>query len=183
MRLRFAAMVVLASVIAASAALRATPGRDPDACPRDSKVIGQVSVFGDEFEASWWNLIYNGMIAGGLTTQDEQRDYLNGVFGTNFATLAEVRLFNLQGLSNAFDKNNNGFVCAYDLRGTRAYNTDPLFNYTWFGVSDDKIRKEESQAPAVEGGVANFEFRVSAGGIRAPARPASRPSRPHAHQL
>ena len=109
-------------------------------CPQDSKLIGQVSVFGDKNEMSWWRLIYNGMIAGGLTTPDQQRDYLNSVFGTTFATLAEVRLFNLQTVSDANDKNKNGFVCAYELRGTRAYNSDPLFDYTWFGVSDDKDR-------------------------------------------
>jgi hypothetical protein len=140
MRLRFAGSVLFAIVVAVSVALKATPARDPGDCPRDTKLIGQVSVFGDEFEASWWRLIYNGMIAGGITTTDGQRDYLNGVFGTSFATLAEVRLFNLQGISDAFDKNGNGFVCAYDIRGTRAYNTDPLFEFTFFGVSDDKIR-------------------------------------------
>jgi len=140
MRHRLAGIAVVVSIIAVSAAVRATAVPDPGSCQRDSKLIGRVSVFGNEFEASWWNLIYNGMIAGGLTTSDQQRDYLNGVFGTSFATLAEVRLFNLQGLSDAYDKNGNGFVCAFDLRGTRASNDDPLFQYTWFGVSDDKIR-------------------------------------------
>src|SRR5215510_8499716 len=116
MRLRLAGSVLVAVVIAA-AALRATPAD----CPRDSKLIGQVSVFGNELEASWWHLIYTGMIVGGgFTTPNQQRDYLNGVFGTNFATLEEVRLFNLQGIAG-FDKNQNGFVCAYDLRGTRAH--------------------------------------------------------------
>ena len=105
-----------------------------------TKLIGQVSVFGDETEASWWRLIYTGMVAAGLTTSNAQRDYLNAVFGTSFTTLAEVRLFNLQNISDGFDKNGNGFACAYDIRGTRAHITDPLFNYTWFGVSDDKLR-------------------------------------------
>jgi hypothetical protein len=141
MRLSFVGIVLVAGVVFASGALRAAPMRDPGSCSRDSKLIGQVSVFGDEFEDSWWNLIKNGMIAGGLLTDTAQRDYLNGVFGTSFATLAEVQAFNLQGLADAWDKNGNGFVCAYNLRGTRASNTDPLFNYTWFGVSDDKIRK------------------------------------------
>ena len=59
---------------------------------------------------------------------------------TSFATLAEVRLFNLQSVSDAFDKNHNGFLCAYEARGTRAWNNDPLIDYTWFGVSDDKDR-------------------------------------------
>ncbi|HXT70571.1 MAG TPA: hypothetical protein VN700_12480 [Vicinamibacterales bacterium] len=79
--------------------------------------------------------------AAGLTTLSEQRDYLNGVFGASFATLAEVKDYNLQVVSATFDKNSDGFICAYDLRGTRAYNTDPYFEFTWFGASDDKIRK------------------------------------------
>ena len=140
MRVRFAAVGLIALFVVASVALQATPAMEPGACSRDSKLIGQVKVFGTQFEASWWRLIYNGMVEYGFTTPDQQRDYLNGVFGTSFDTLEEVRDFNLQGLSDAFDKNQNGYVCAYELRGTRAYNTDPLFNYTWFGVSDDKIR-------------------------------------------
>ena len=138
MRLLYTGIVLLVGVVFAPVAVRATP--DPGTCPRDSKLIGQVSVFGDQNEASWWNLIYNGMIAAGLTTPDAQRDYLNGVFGTSFATIDQVRDFNLQVVSDSFDKNQNGFVCAYDLRGTRAYNDDPYFDYTSFGISDDKIR-------------------------------------------
>jgi hypothetical protein len=45
------------------------------------------------------------------------------------------------GLSEAWDKNQNGYVCAFDLRGTRAYVDDPCKSFTYFGVSDDKIRK------------------------------------------
>jgi hypothetical protein len=141
MRQRLVGIALIAGVVFAADALRAAPVLDPGNCPGDSKLIGQVSVWGDEFEASWWNLIFNGMIAGGLLTETAQRDYLNGVYGTSFATLAEVRNFNLQDVADFFDKNGNGFVCAYQLRGTRAYNTDPYFNFTWFGVSDDKIRK------------------------------------------
>ena len=140
MSLRLAAVLLFALVIIASAALQATPAMGPGTCPRDTKTIGQVKVFGTESEDSWWSLIYNGMVDYGYTSPTQQRDYLNGVFGTSFGTLEEVRDFNLQGLSDAFDKNQNGYVCAYDLRGTRAYNDDPLFDFTWFGVSDDKIR-------------------------------------------
>ena len=133
-------LMVLVLVLVISVAFQGTPMRNPGLCPRDTKLIGQVTVFGNQFEASWWRLIYNGMVDYGFTTPDQQRDYLNGVFGTSFATLEEVKDFNLQGISDNFDKNQNGYVCAYDLRGTRAYNTDPLFEFTWFGVSDDKIR-------------------------------------------
>jgi hypothetical protein len=140
MRLRFAAVVLIAVLIVACVAMQAAPALGADVCPRDSKLIGQVKVFGTEFEASWWRLIYDGMVEYGLTTPTQQRDYLNGVYGTSFSTLEEVRDFNLKDVSDSFDKNQNGYVCAYDLRGTRAYNDDPLFGFTWFGVSDDKIR-------------------------------------------
>jgi hypothetical protein len=140
MRLRFVGIVLIAGMVFVSDGLRAAPARNPGDCPRDSKLIGQVSVFGNEFQASWWNLIFNGMNDGLLLTDTAKRDYLNGVFSTSFATLAEVRDFNLQGVSDAYDKNGNGFVCAFDLRGTRAHIDDPLFDFTYFGVSDDKIR-------------------------------------------
>ena len=141
MRAFFVAIVLVSGMVFATDALRAAPMRDPGSCPSDSKLIGQLSVWGDESEDSWWSLILNGMVAGGLVTPTAQRDYLNGVFGTDFATLAEVRDFNLQSVADAFDKNGNGYVCAFNLRGTRAYNTDPYFKYTWFGASDDKIRQ------------------------------------------
>ena len=71
-----------------------------------------------------------------------------GVFGTSFATLAEVRLFNLQEVSDAFDKNHNGFVCAFELRGTRAYNKDPLFVATAVTevLAQDELRNELAAA-------------------------------------
>ena len=140
MRLRFAGIALVALLMFTSDAFRTTAIADPGVCPRSSHLIGQVSVFGNENEASWWNLIFHGMIAGGLTTPDEQRDYLSGVFGQHFATLEEARDFNLQSVADGFDKNHNRYVCAYDLRGTRAYNDDPLFDFTWFGISDDKFR-------------------------------------------
>ena len=139
MRQRFVQVLLMAVTVFGSNAI-ATPLRDPGSCPRDSKLIGPVSVWGDEFEDSWWNLTFNGMLAAGLVTNIEQRDYLNAVFGTDFATLAEVRDFNLQLVADGYDKNGNGVVCAYAVRGTRAYNTDPFFAFTVFGVSDDKMK-------------------------------------------
>ena len=100
---------------------------DPGAAPR-LEADRQVSVWGGQNEASWWSLIYHGMLAAGLATPDQQRDYLNSMYGASFATLDEVRSFDLQGVSDGFDKNQNGFVCAYDLRGTRAYNDDPYLD-------------------------------------------------------
>ena len=141
MHLRFAGIAVIALAIFTSVAFRATLIGDPGTCPRSSHLIGRVSALStDTNGGSWWSLVYHGMLEYGLTTDEQQRDYLNGVFGTDFASLDQVRDFNLKGVSDSFDKNQNGYVCAYDLQGTRAYNDDPLFSYTWFGVSDDKLR-------------------------------------------
>ena len=45
-------------------------------------------------------------------------------------------------MAAGWDKNQNGYVCAFELRGTRAYTGDPLIDTTSFGVSDDRIAKK-----------------------------------------
>ena len=67
-------------------------------------------------------------------------------FGQQFTTLDAARDYNLQVLSDAFDKNQDGLVCVYDLRGTRANLRDPYSKYTYFSVSDDKITKKADDA-------------------------------------
>jgi hypothetical protein len=138
MRLRLAGIALVALFLFTSDVLRTTA--DPGVCPRSSHLIGQVSVSLALPGPSWWDLIFNGMIAYGLTDPDDQAAYLSGVFGQHFTSLEEARDINVKAVADAFDKNHNGYVCAYDLEGTRAYNTDPLFQFTWFGVGDDKIR-------------------------------------------
>ena len=72
--------------------------------------------------------------------------YLSGVFGQQFATLDEARDFNLQAVSAGFDKNQDGLVCVYDLRGTRAYLKDPYSKFTYFQLSDAKVTKKADDA-------------------------------------
>ena len=142
MSLRFVGITLIAGGILAAVALRATPAEEPGSCPSDSKLLngGPTSVFG-EGPGTWWGLIINGLIAAGFDQEAEQIAYLNQVFGTSFDNLAELEAFNLQQVSDAWDKNHNGYVCAYELRGTRAHFDDPFINLTFFGVSDDKIQK------------------------------------------
>jgi hypothetical protein len=35
----------------------------------------------------------------------------------------------------------NGYVCAFELRGTRAYLDNPYVDLTFFGISDDEVGK------------------------------------------
>jgi len=127
------------AVTLAAVGVRAQSGTPGD-CPNDSKLLngGPTSVYGTG-PGSWWDLVIGGLNAAGLTNPADQLAYLDQVFGMQFASLDDARQFNLDVLSATYDKNGNGYVCAFELRGTRAYSGDPLINTTTFGVGDDKL--------------------------------------------
>jgi hypothetical protein len=141
MNLRRMAFALILSVTVACVAVRAQSG-EPGDCSNDSKLLngGPTAVFGDG-PNTWWGLVTDGLNQTGLDEQG-QIDYLNHIFGTNFDNLNALKTYNLDLLEDAWDKNHNGFICAYELRGTRAYLDDPFDNLTFFGVSDDKIAKK-----------------------------------------
>ncbi|RYZ67083.1 MAG: hypothetical protein EOP08_03515 [Proteobacteria bacterium] len=134
---RLAKSALLTLLLVAPAVQADAPWK-PGACNGDSKLLngGPTSVFG-EGPGTWWGLISNGMRAAGLLTDSDQIAYLSSVFGQSFATLDEAKAFNLQSVSDGWDKNGNGYVCAFDLRGTRAYVKDPIAAFTFFGIADD----------------------------------------------
>jgi hypothetical protein len=125
--------------------LRAQSG-EPGECSEDSKLLngGPTSVFG-EGDGTWWGLVINGLNAAGFETDEQKVAYLNQVFGTSFGfdDLDQLEVYNQNLVEENWDLNQNGYVCAYELRGTRAYLDDPLINLTYFGISDDKVRKKE----------------------------------------
>ena len=116
-------------------------------CTSDSKLLngGPTEVFG-EAPGTYWNLIEGGLQSAFGDDEAAKIQYLSGVFSQQFTTLDEARDYNLQALSTAFDKNQDGLVCVYDLRGTRANLRDPYSKYTYFSVSDDKIPKKSDDA-------------------------------------
>ena len=116
-------------------------------CTSDSKLLngGPTEVFG-EAPGTYWNLIEGGLQSAFGDDEAAKIQYLGGVFGQQFTTLDAARDYNLQALSTAFDKNQDGLVCVYDLRGTRANLRDPYSKYTYFSVSDDKIAKKSDDA-------------------------------------
>jgi hypothetical protein len=115
----------------------------PGDCPNDAKLLngGPTAVFG-EGPGTWWGLIIHGLDSAGFVTDAQKIAYLDQVFGQSFASLDEAEQYNLQLVSDAWDLNQNGYICAYELRGTRAHFDDPLINITFFGITDDKIRKK-----------------------------------------
>jgi hypothetical protein len=116
-------------------------------CTSDSKLLndGPTQVFG-EGPGTYWSLLAAGLQSAFGDNEAAKIDYLSGVFGQEFATLDTARDFNLQALSTTFDKNQDGLVCVYDLRGTRSNLRDPYSKYTYFSISDDKISKKVDDA-------------------------------------
>jgi hypothetical protein len=142
MNFRYVVYTFIVIVTLAAAAVVQAQSGGPGTCPSDSKLLngGPTAVYG-EGPGTFWGLVVNGLAAG-LTSDQQKIDYLNQqVFGTDFATLDELRDYNLELLSITYDNNQNGYICAYELRGTRAYYGDPLINLTYFGISDDRVRR------------------------------------------
>src|SRR6187402_1086076 len=142
MNLRLVRIAAVASVVLIPVVMRGA-ANGPGACPSDSKLLngGPTRVFGSG-PGTWWGLVINGVTAAGFDQESEQIAYLNSIFGTNFASLADLQVFNIQQVSEAWDENRNGLVCAFQLRGTKAYLGDPFVNLTYFGISDDRIGKD-----------------------------------------
>ena len=142
MDLRRMIFALMLTVTIGCVAVRAQPGEAGD-CPNDSKLLngGPTAVFGDG-DGTWWGLVIDGLNNAKIVDEQDQINYLNHVFGTDFLYLEDLKTYNLDLLEQTWDKNGNGYICAYELRGTRAYYDDPLINTTFFGVSDDKIPKK-----------------------------------------
>lgn len=143
MNFRLVKITLIAAGLFATAALQAAPVAAQGTCPSDSKLLngGPTSVYGDG-PGTWWGLIIAGLVAAGFDEENEQIDYLNSLFGTSFDNLEELKVLNLQQVSEVWDKNQNGYVCAYELRGTRAHFDNPYLNLTFFGISDDRVGKK-----------------------------------------
>jgi hypothetical protein len=135
---RSLAVAVLLTSAACADALAA-----PGACPNDSKLLnGGPTRISGEGPGTWWGLVVNGLVSAGFLTQADQIDYLNEIFDTDQDTLADLKAYNLQLVSDVWDGNHNGYVCAFQLRGTRAYYHNPYLDLTFFGVTDDRVAKK-----------------------------------------
>jgi hypothetical protein len=143
MNLRCMVCALIAGVMLTSVAVRAQSG-EPGVCPQDSKLLngGPTAVFG-EGDGTWWGLVIDGLDAAGFETDKQKIAYLNHVFGTSFDSLDLLEIYNQNLVEANWDLNQNGYVCAYELRGTRAHFDDPFINLTFFGISDDKVSKKE----------------------------------------
>ena len=120
------------SINGSEPALTANTAGGPQACLPDAKLIGRTEVSADDRAGTWWRLTKDRFDSLGMT---DYKANLESFYGQSFATLDDAIQYLIDGVAS-WDANQNGFVCAYDVRGTRAWLGD---NRAFlFGISDDK---------------------------------------------
>jgi hypothetical protein len=114
---------------AASAAGVAKGAHD---CTPDSKLIGRVAASAADEPGTWWRLSRERFDAAGVT---DYKAALESFYGQSFASLDAAIQFLIDGVKS-YDANGNGYVCAFEVRGTRAYlGENAIF---LLGIEDDK---------------------------------------------
>jgi hypothetical protein len=115
-----------------AAGVASANGQGPQACVPDAKLIRRVAVSTEDVPGTWWRLTKDRFDELGVT---DYKGTLEGFYGQRFDTLDDAIRY-LIDLVAAYDTNGNGYVCAYQVRGTRAWlGTAVLF---LFGIDDDK---------------------------------------------
>jgi hypothetical protein len=107
-------------------------GQGPQACVPDSKLIGRFAASTADQPGTWWRLTKDRFDALGVT---DYKAALEGFYGQSFTTLDDAIDFLIDGVKS-WDANGNGYVCAFEVNGTRAWlGVNALY---LIGIADDK---------------------------------------------
>jgi hypothetical protein len=122
----------ISSVVAVPGITATVSGQGPQACTPDTKLIGRMAVSTADVPGTWWRLTKDRFDELGVT---DYRAALAGFYGINFSTLDDAIQFLIDGVAS-YDANGNGYVCAFEERGKRAYlGVNALY---LLGIADDK---------------------------------------------
>jgi hypothetical protein len=119
----------------AAAVASASPtsnGQGPQECTPDTKLIGRFAASTADVPGTWWRLTKDRFDALGVT---DYKAALEGFYGQSFSSLNDAIAFLIAGVAS-YDVNGNGYVCAFEERGTRAWlGVNALY---LLGIADDK---------------------------------------------
>ena len=126
-------LAAIALGVLVTTGISATPyAKGPQACLPDSKLIGRFAASTADTPGTWWRLTKDRFDDAGVT---DYKAALESFYGQDFATLADAIDFLIDGVES-WDANGNGYVCAYEVRGTRAFlGANAAF---LLGIADDK---------------------------------------------
>jgi hypothetical protein len=114
------------------AATATANGQGPQACMPDAKLLGRFAASTADVPGTWWRLTKDRFDALGVT---DYKAALEGFYGQSFNTLNDAVQFLIDGVES-WDANGNGYVCAFEVRGTRAsLGENAAF---LLGIADDK---------------------------------------------
>jgi hypothetical protein len=117
---------------AVASASATSNGQGPQDCMPDAKLLGRFAASTADAPGTWWRLTKDRFDALGVT---DYKAALEGFYGQSFGTLDDAIEFLIDGVMT-FDTNGNGYVCAFEERGTRAHlGINSLF---LLGIADDK---------------------------------------------
>src|SRR5690349_2581322 len=119
--------------VALSGSAHATAnGQGPQACTPDTKLIGRIAVSTADQPGTWWRLTKDRFDSLGVS---DYRAALSGFYGQEFPTLDAAIQFLIDGVAS-WDANGNGYVCAFEVRGTRKFLGENALYL--LGIADDK---------------------------------------------
>jgi hypothetical protein len=139
----FATLAVACAQTDATAPTRLIAGRTANAsgtpvangahtCTPDAKLIGRFAASTEYRTDTWWGLTRDRFDAAGVS---DYKAALESFYGQTFNTLDDAIQFLIDGVAS-YDANGNGYVCAFEVRGTRAYfSVNAKF---LLGIEDDK---------------------------------------------
>ncbi len=146
-RLSLSALMILAAACAGEGATApqddapavltglASGVKDSPMCRPGDRFLGRILISTEDVPGTWWYLTRTGFDAAGVT---DYKAKIESFFGTTFQTLDDAVAYLVANVAELDARlNNNGYVCAYEFRGTRAWREDPDFNFYTFLVYDD----------------------------------------------
>ena len=119
-------------VLVATGVAAAPNSQGPQACLPDAKLIGRFAASTADTPGTWWRLTKDRFDDAGVT---DYKAALESFYGQSFPSLNAAIQFLIDGVAS-WDANGNGYVCAFEVRGTRAWLGD---NAAFLiGIADDK---------------------------------------------
>ena len=132
-RVVIACLTVLSVLVVGSHLLKSSE------CAADDRLIGRIVLSPAVSSSAWWGITRAGMKSSGVNVDDAEA-VLEVV---NIWLAAEHKELNAaidELLENVrlFDANDNGFVCAYEVKGSRRTSGEPFARHYVHGFSDDR---------------------------------------------
>ena len=108
-------------------------------CAADDRLIGRIVLSSAASPSAWWGITRAGMKSSGIDVDDASAvlEVVNVWLAAEHRELSSAIDAMLENV-RAFDVNDNGFVCAYEVKGSRRTEGEPFLRHYVHGISDDR---------------------------------------------